>query len=169
ERVEEERKRRNPRSRSLTRPDEGSVSLESVQIRVVDRTGRCQIVPRLEAVAAEAFPRCVERQRLSGRPDFSDEVEVTLVDDPTIAKVHLDFMKVPGPTDVITFLHGEILISLDTADRQAVEFGNDPSRETALYMIHGFLHLLGYEDHEPDAAAMMARAQEAVLEMVWPV
>jgi len=52
------------------------------------------------------------------------EVEVSLVDDVTIADVHLRFMDIPGATDVITFDHGEIHISVETARQQAMEFEN---------------------------------------------
>ncbi len=48
-----------------------------------------------------------------------DEVEINLVDDEVISRVHRDFMGLDGATDVITFHHGEVVISLDTAARQA--------------------------------------------------
>ena len=74
------------------------------------------------------------------------EIEISLVTDETIARVHGDFMGDPTPTDVITFDHGEILISTETAARQAPENGNTLEREIEIYVAHGFLHLAGYSD-----------------------
>ncbi len=94
------------------------------------------------------------------------EVEVSLIDDATIAEVHGEFMDDPTPTDVITFHHGEILVSLDTARREGPGHGNSPEDETLLYIIHGLLHLNGHTDlREPDRTAMHL-AQEAILDLV---
>ncbi len=78
-------------------------------------------------------------------------------------------MNVPGATDVITFNHGEIVLSADTARRQALEHGETTDREIARYIVHGLLHLNGHEDADPDDAATMWRAQEHVLRLLWPV
>ena len=91
------------------------------------------------------------------------EVEVTLVSDATIARVHRDFMEIPGATDVITFDHGEIVISTETAQANAAIYGRSLDEELALYIVHGLLHLNGYEDKEPTAAARMHRLQEQIL------
>jgi probable rRNA maturation factor len=95
-----------------------------------------------------------------------EEVEISLVSDEVIAGVHGEFMADPTPTDVITFHHGEILISLDTARREAPAHGNTVAEETLLYLIHGLLHLNGHTDlREPDRAAMH-RVQEEILRQV---
>ena len=96
------------------------------------------------------------------------EIEVNFVDDATIAQVHADFLNDPAPTDVITFPHGEIFISLDTAERQAKENGETCEREVVLYLIHALLHLAGWDDREEDAREKMHRTQAAILESVWP-
>jgi probable rRNA maturation factor len=75
-----------------------------------------------------------------------EEVVVTCVSDKRIDRVHRDFMGVAGATDVITFQHGDILISADTADREARARGYSVSEEVLLYIVHGFLHLNGYDD-----------------------
>ena len=93
-------------------------------------------------------------------------MEVSIVDDATIADVHGEFMDDPTPTDVITFHHGEILVSIDTARREGPGHGNTAADETLLYIIHGLLHLNGHTDlREPDRTAMH-RAQEAILDRV---
>src|SRR5256885_989768 len=64
-------------------------------------------------------------------------VEVAIVSDTMIARVHRQFMGVPGATDVITFDHGEIVVSADTARAQAAEHGHGVVEELALCIIHG--------------------------------
>jgi probable rRNA maturation factor len=100
--------------------------------------------------------------------DELDEVEVSLIDDATIAGVHAEFMNDPSATDVITFDHGEILISTETAIRQATQGAHSPQRECALYMIHGLLHLNGHDDHSAGEFASMKEIQESILRQVWP-
>ena len=97
-----------------------------------------------------------------------EEVEVSFLDDAAIARVHGEFLADDAPTDVITFAHGEILISAETAVRQAAEYGQAPERELALYLIHGLLHLNGHEDESEAGLARMQGLQEEILEGVWP-
>ncbi len=101
---------------------------------------------------------------LTGLP----EVEVALVSDRVIAQVHRRFLNIPGATDVITFAHGELVVSAATAARQARELGEIIEREVLRYIVHGLLHLNGHEDANPSAAAAMWRAQERIVEKVWP-
>ena len=89
-------------------------------------------------------------------------VEIAVVSDAVIARVHRQFMNVPGPTDVFTFEHGEIVVSADTARVQAAEQGHGVTEELALYIIHGLLHLNGWNDIEPRERAGMHRAQERI-------
>lgn len=98
-----------------------------------------------------------------------EEVEVSLVTDAIIGQVHEEFLGDPDPTDVITFAHGEILISTETAVRQAADHGQSAERETALYLIHGLLHLNGHEDESEGGFLTMQRLQESILQTVWPV
>ena len=89
-----------------------------------------------------------------------DEIEVTLLDDPAIAAVHERFMAIPGATDVITFQHGEILVSLDTAAAQARELGHSLYHEVVVCAIHGMLHLHGHDDKDANARARMHARQD---------
>jgi len=91
------------------------------------------------------------------------EVAVTLVSDTAIARMHLDFMGLPGPTDVITFHHGEIVISVETAAVNAARYRRSLDEEVALYLIHGLLHLHGYLDKKPADAALMQKTQATIL------
>lgn len=114
--------------------------------------------------AQRALPLILAEAKSADAPLLHlDEVEISLVSDDAIARVHGEFMDDPTPTDVITFHHGEILLSLDTAQRQALENGQDYEREVALYVIHGLLHLAGWEDHEERERATMHALQERIL------
>ena len=75
-------------------------------------------------------------------------------------------MGIAGATDVITFEHGEIVISAETAERQGREYGQGVEREIGLYVIHGILHLNGYDDVEVEAAARMRERQAGILAAV---
>ena len=92
------------------------------------------------------------------------ELAVILVSDRRIASLHRQFMNVSGPTDVITFQHGEIFISVPTARRHARRFGNPLIRELQLYVVHGLLHLRGFQDERPADARRMQTLQERVLQ-----
>ncbi len=104
------------------------------------------------------------------------ELSLIVVSDDRIAQLHEDFMQEPGPTDVIAFplaegpddpFLGEVYASWDTARREAAERGLPAQRELALYAVHGTLHLLGYDDHEPSDRARMHARQEELLESFW--
>jgi probable rRNA maturation factor len=77
-----------------------------------------------------------------------------------MAELHKQFSGVSGPTDVLTFHHGEIVISAQTAVRQARIFGNSLCSEIQLYLLHGLLHLAGFDDVEPRQRKQMMRLQE---------
>jgi probable rRNA maturation factor len=88
---------------------------------------------------------------------------VVFVSDARIRGIHREFMAVDGPTDVITFQHGEIIISVETAERQAKGFSTSFSRELRLYFVHGLLHLAGLDDLTEDGFTKMAAAQEQIV------
>lgn len=99
--------------------------------------------------------------------DDLETVELSIVDDDTIADVHARFLNDPCVTDVITFPHGdglgEILVSLDTAVRQAGLFGEPWLRELFRYMVHGLLHLQGYLDASTEERELMFSYQEPIV------
>jgi probable rRNA maturation factor len=121
----------------------------------------------LEAQIQVALPFCLASFGTEP-PLLADleEVEISLVSDETIAEVHGEFMEDPTPTDVITFHHGEILVSVDTARREAPEHGNSVAEEILLYMIHGLLHLNGHTDLKEPDRTVMHRDQETILRAV---
>lgn len=113
---------------------------------------------------------------LEGRPLGDVEVSVALVDDPYIRDLNREYRGVDAPTDVLSFpmneedpdagddepylLLGDVVVSLPTAVRQAEEYGTNLHQETARLVVHGTLHLLGY-DHQQDEDAVRMQAREA--------
>jgi probable rRNA maturation factor len=122
---------------------------------------------RLESLAAAALPHCLaiakkKHAELATLP----AVEISILGARAMAKVHRDFLGIPGPTDVITFPYGEILVCAPVAAQRAREFGHDTTTELALYLIHGLLHLSGHDDTSPAQARRMAATQEKILQKI---
>jgi probable rRNA maturation factor len=95
-------------------------------------------------------------------------ISLAVVDDPTIQELHREFLGHDDPTDVLSFLlerqgrtlEGEIVVSAQTAVAQAPRYGFSAAEELLLYVIHGALHLVGFDDRSaPQRAEMRAREQ----------
>ncbi len=122
-------------------------SVRLPQISVFNRQRKAALDrAELEDFARRALPLCA-RERGSGLTSL-EEIGVLLISDRKIDQLHRRFMGIAGPTDVITFQHGEICISVETAQRQAAAFGTSPEHELRLYLVHGLLHLHGFDDRE---------------------
>jgi probable rRNA maturation factor len=80
-----------------------------------------------------------------------------------MSALHGRFMNEAGPTDVISFQHGEIFISAEMAKRNARRFGNSLAHELRLYIVHGLLHLHGFDDRDAAGARAMAAQQQRIL------
>ncbi len=94
-----------------------------------------------------------------------EAVEVTLLDDAVMGRVHGDFLQDASTTDVITFEHGELLLGVEVAGRQRADYGHSLEREIFLYGIHGLLHLSAYDDiQDADRVEMWARQDELLRE-----
>jgi len=118
-------------------------------------------------VAEKAHPLCLAQAKEPDSPlQTLTEIELTLVTDKVITAVHAEFLDDPTPTDVITFHHGELLISPMTALRQGAIHAQPLQNEVSLYAVHGLLHLAGHEDYSEEGATTMRRLQEAILEQV---
>ncbi len=91
------------------------------------------------------------------------KVVVALVDDASIAELHERYLHKSGPTDVLSFPHGEIVVSGDTARREAEARGIPPLHELVLYVVHGALHLAGHDDRKPAQQAQMRAAERRIL------
>jgi probable rRNA maturation factor len=121
----------------------------------------------LREFAAGALIECLklQKRKLGSLADLP-EVTVVLVSDKRIAEIHRRFMNDPATTDVITFDHGEIVISAETAKRQARQFGTSLAHELRLYLAHGLLHLSGFDDKTAKGGAEMKRVQESLVRRV---
>ena len=91
------------------------------------------------------------------------EIEISLVDDQAIARVHGDFLNDPIATDVITFPYGEIIVSYETAARYATQHSIPEPEELVRYIVHGLTHLHGYLDASPAQRAALFAVQEAMM------
>lgn len=97
------------------------------------------------------------------------EISIAVIDDAKMHELNLRYLNHDYATDVLSFrldeegeerLEGEIIVSIDTAEREAAEYGWTRENELLLYVIHGALHLVGYDDEDlKDRKAM--RAAEA--------
>jgi probable rRNA maturation factor len=118
----------------------------------------------LESFAERALQLCKALPR-NGTSALSSlrKVYVLVVSDRKISDLHRRFMQISGPTDVITFEHGELFINAEAARRQAKIFGTTFERELRLYIVHGLLHLPGFDDKTSVGAREMKRIQERIL------
>ncbi len=119
-------------------------------------------LPKIRRIVEVALPMCLEKPRKKGL-ELPSEVEITLLGEAAIAKVHGEFLEDPTPTDVITFEHGEILIGVPIAAANAKKFRHPADHEVALCAIHGLLHLLGYDDLSKKERVIMHARQEEIL------
>lgn len=100
------------------------------------------------------------------------ELSIALVDDPTIRDLNKQYLNHDWETDVISFvleegeswLTGQLIVSTDTARRVAEEINSSFEAELALYVAHGTLHLVGFDDLEDEAAIEMRAAERKYLQ-----
>ena len=134
------------------------ITVQSLQRKIPLNVGE------LENFAATAVQCCLKlRQRKQTELRNLREVFVWLISDRRMALLHRKFLGQSRPTDVLTFQHGEIFISVETARRHAHAFGNSLMRELKLYIVHGLLHLHGFDDQTPAEARKMQRMQQRIL------
>lgn len=106
------------------------------------------------------------------------EISLTFVDDEEIHRINKEFRGVDSPTDVLSFplftddefdveyeevALGDIVVSTQTAIRQAQEYGHSITREICFLICHSMFHLLGYDHMTDEEADIMEKKQEGVL------
>lgn len=117
---------------------------------------------RLRRAVRQVFPNA------NGR---SVQIGVAVVDDATIHELNRRHLNHDYPTDVLSYpledspaaLEGEIVVSAETAERNAAEYGWSPADELCLYVVHGALHLAGYRDKTASEREAMRRAEREIL------
>ena len=118
----------------------------------------------LDALTADA-------RALADAVDPARELSVHLCGDAEIRALNRDFRARDAPTDVLSFpqeapLLGDVVISLDTAARQARERGHGLELECRVLLAHGVAHLAGHDHHDPDEARAMAAEERRLLAVI---
>lgn len=104
-----------------------------------------------------------------------DEVSIHFVTNRKLCQLHEEFFNDPSPTDCISFpiddagnseyrVLGEVFVCPKTAIEYAKKNEKDPYVETTLYVVHGLLHLLGYDDIDPKDRALMRKKERECIE-----
>lgn len=112
--------------------------------------------------------------QLLAQHDTHAGLSICYVADDAIRALNAQYLDRDEATDVLAFpleddadpgepLLGEIVVSVETAVREADARGLAVASEIALYTLHGLLHLLGYDDHEPDETARMREAERKAM------
>ncbi len=148
----------------------------------IHRSSRRVALPaaRLKSVIAAVL----EDERVA-----SAELSIAIVDDLEIHRVNREHLNHDCPTDVISFLYaaerddarskgrsarrgdgltleGELVVSDETARREAPKHGLSPAAELELYVVHGLLHLCGYDDLTPKERRVMRRRERELMALI---
>lgn len=119
--------------------------------------------------------REVVKAVLSGENVARAQISLAFVDNPTIHELNKRYLDHDEPTDVLSFplsgpgaksLDGELVLGAEVALAEAGERGHDVQVELTLYVIHGLLHLCGYDDHENEDRAEMRRRERHYLQVL---
>lgn len=136
----------------------------------LDRRAVVRVIHTLDAHFATPPVRS-SAARLRSAP--GGELSLVFLTDAALARLHADFLGDPTTTDVITFegdpalgVAGEICVSADTAAAFARKSRRDFSAELTLYLVHGWLHLAGYDDLQPAKKRVMRRAEARALALL---
>lgn len=120
--------------------------------------------------------RAVENALKNQSASLDSELTIVLTDDSKIKELNRGYLEIDAPTDVLSFpasetdpetgAHyiGDIIISLPYAAKSAEKAGHPLESEVQLLVVHGVLHLLGYDHAEADEKARMWKAQSEILE-----
>ena len=138
----------------------------SIAVRTLDpglRIDRRAITRALRLLDRKPFGTPAAREPALDNPG---ELSVVFLTAGALARLHAGFLADPTETDVITFpgdptlgTAGEICVSAQAAERFAKKTRRDFSEELTLYLVHGWLHLAGYDDRKPRQRQVMRRAE----------
>ncbi|HMP80472.1 MAG TPA: rRNA maturation RNase YbeY [Pirellulaceae bacterium] len=138
-----------------------------------DRWVAVEVINHTERPVDETLLTSAARRVLKEFGVCRAQIAIAVVTDREITRLHSQYLGQDSPTDVMTFplsdaeadeLCGDIVVSLDTAEREAIARGVQVPGELALYAIHGALHLVGLDDQTDQGAAEMRRWERSVLE-----
>lgn len=144
--------------------------------KVLIPMGKIKIASPQEEVAIDrAFLRRVAEAVLDGEGEAEADISLAFVDNATSQRLNLRYLEHDEPTDVLSFplsdpaarkLSGELVIGALVARDQALARGHDLRAELALYVIHGLLHLTGYDDRTDAEAAKMRERERHYLSLL---
>ncbi|MEL7564945.1 MAG: rRNA maturation RNase YbeY [Dehalobacterium sp.] len=138
------------------------------------------VTSQMEQLLYDVANEVVQAEELNMDP----EISLLLVDDPEIQSLNHKYRGINRPTDVLSFamedeiagedvpdfvilednnILGDIVISLETAQRQAEEYGHSLEREVGFLAVHGMLHLLGYDHGTEEDSVKMRTREESIL------
>ncbi|HAJ74633.1 MAG TPA: rRNA maturation RNase YbeY [Lachnospiraceae bacterium] len=142
-----------------------------------------------ESLSREVIAAALDQEKCP----FEAEISLTLVDNESIRRINREFRSIDSATDVLSFplvpfpspagyeileredaddcfnpetgelMLGDIVISVERAKEQALEYGHSLRREFAFLIAHSMLHLLGYDHMSPEEASVMETRQEQIL------
>lgn len=119
--------------------------------------------------------REIARGVLEGESVKDYEISLAFVDNTTIHRLNKQYLDHDEPTDVLSFpysaanakkLEGELILGAEVANQQATERGHDVQTELALYVIHGLLHLCGYDDKSAGAEKEMRERERHYMQQM---
>ncbi len=157
-----------PPSRSNERLDDSKARSSGLVVEILDATQQISGSSRLEIID-------LAQRALSAFPNHG-EIRVRVVDDAQMAADHERFSGVSGTTDVLTFdlsessldfqskvLDVDLTVCFDEASRQSNQLNHRIEHELLLYIIHGTLHCLGYDDHDQSEYQRMHEKEDSLL------
>lgn len=146
-----------------------------------DMQQKIDVTAELEALITNAVNITLFTENVSENV----EVSIALVDDNYIHELNKQYRAVDAPTDVLSFamretvaeedasfefqeeeLLGDVIVSLERAKVQAAEYGHSFEREAGFLVVHGILHLLGYDHEADEKRAVMRQKEEQILKTV---
>ena len=138
--------------------------------------GKIKIASPQEIIAIDrAGLRKLVRTVLEGENVADYDISLAFVDNVVIHRLNKQYLQHDQPTDVLTFplsdpldkkLAGELVIGAEVAQEEAGERRHDVQAELSLYVIHGLLHLCGYDDKDPAATQKMRLREQHYLELL---
>ncbi len=165
--------------------------MKAMTVEINNSQDKIEVVPEIERLIED----CVSQTLKMEGVDIPVEVSVLLVDDHQIHQLNSQYRGVDAPTDVLSFpmlefeeggqdgsdlqavlnaaahdgqamLLGDIVLSLERAQQQAQEYGHSFFREVGYLVVHGMLHLLGYDHEQEEQRLRMRQKEERVMEML---
>ena len=155
-----------------------------LRINIENEQGNMQVTEDMESLLSSVVKKALEYEGI----EENCEVNILLTDNESIKEINNEQRNIDSATDVLSFPYlmiedrellvseedyydgylqiGDIVISLERAKEQSVEFGHSFEREIGFLTCHSVLHLLGYDHEEDEEREIMRQKEEAVLELL---